>query len=332
MGGRVFAVGLAGLALTGCTTTSFAPPDVVTRYPMDSVEPGSCTVRAAEGAREISPDVAGANLLIDNFLAGYDCASREASNGRQSFEIPSFLALVAAGVGGPLYGFSRNEQLAAGAYSAVMGRANSYYAPKEKANMLRAAISGVTCISNAAVGYDYFDADAEDEDVAGLAVGTTPEDKLLELIDEQLADVAERLKAAGLAADERKALVARRKELDDLKLELTKRMDRRQAASSIRIDAEYAYFKLVRNALFDVDTVLERRLSDSGTYDPASLSGELENLTRQEVAAETEDRGLDDPTKMALYGADGVEERKIDLELEQLHARLQKCVVRAKMT
>ena len=109
-------------------------------------------------------------------------------------------------------------------------------------------------------------------------------------------------------------------------------MDRRQAASSIRIDAEYAYFKLVRNALFDVDTVLERRLSDSGTYDPASLSGELENLTRQEVAAETEDRGLDDPTKMALYGADGVEERKIDLELEQLHARLQKCVVRAKMT
>jgi hypothetical protein len=333
MGGRFLTAGLAGLAISGCTTTSFAPPEIEMGYVMDSVQPGTCTVQAAEGASEITPDVAGANLLIDNFLAGYKCASREASNGRQSFEVPSFLALIAAGIGGPLYGFSRNEQLAAGAYSAVMGRANSYYAPKEKADLLRAAISGVTCIGNAAVGYDYFDADAEDEGGARNAVaGTTQDEKLVSLVKDQLADITARLQVAGLAAAERRELVERRKELDDLLLGLTKRMDRARQAAAVEIDADYAYFRLVRHALIDVDTVLEKRMSDSGTFDPASLSGELENLTRQEIAAETDERALDDPAKMTLYGADGVENRKINLELEQLHARLQKCVVRAKMT
>lgn len=333
MGGRVLVAGLAGLALTGCTTTSFAPPQIETGYAMDGVEPGTCAVYAAEGASAITPDVAGANLLIDNFLAGYKCASREASNGRQSFEVPSFLALIAASVGGPLYGFSRNEQLAAGAYSAVMGRANSYYAPKEKADLLRAAISGVTCIGNAAVGYDYFNADAEEEGEVRSAVdGTTQDEKLSSLVQAQLDEIKARLKAAGLTAAEKKDLADQRKELEDLLLGLLKRMDRAQQAGSVRIDADFAYFKLVRNALIDVDTVLEKRMSDSGTFDPASLSGELENLTRTEVAAETDERALDDPAKMTLYGADGVEDRKIDLELSQLHARLQKCVVRAKMT
>lgn len=331
MGGRFLAAGLAGLALGGCSTTSFAPPEIDTRYSMSGVESGTCAV-TPDTAREITPNVAGAHLLIDNFLAGYKCASREASNGRQSFEVPSFLALVAASVGGPLYGFSRNEQLAAGAYSAVMGRANSYYAPKEKADLLRAAINGVTCIGNAAVGYDHFDADAgRQDDTVSIAAQTTQEEKLIELIDGQLAEVAAALKVANLAQQERARLTTRQQELADLKFALTQQISRRVQASSIQIDAAFGYFKLVRNALVDVDTVLEKRLSDSGTFDPASLSGELENLTRQEVAAETREADLNDTTKNNLQGA-ALQEEKIDVQLDQLHARLQKCVVRAKMT
>ena len=260
MGGRMFAAGLAGLAISSCTTTSFASPEIEMGYVMDSVQPGTCTVQAAEGASEITPNVAGAHLLIDNFLAGYKCTSREASNGRQSFEVPSFLALVAAGVGGPLYGFSRNEQLAAGAYSAVMGRANSYYAPKEKADLLRTAINGVTCIGNAAVGYDHFDAAARQQDgVFNIAAQTTQEEKLIKLIDGQLAEVATALKVANLAQQEKTRLTARQKELEDLKFALTQQISRRVQASSIQIDAAFGYFKLVRNALVDVDTAAERQ-------------------------------------------------------------------------
>jgi hypothetical protein len=331
MGKELLAAGLAGLALGGCTTTSFAPPEIDTRYSMSGVEPGTCAV-TPDTASKIEPNVAGAHLLIDNFLAGYKCASREASNGRQSFEVPSFLALVAAGVGGPLYGLSRNEQLAAGAYSAVMGRANSYYAPKEKADLLRAAINGVTCIGNAAVGYDHFDADAKQPGgTVNIASQTTQEEMLIELIDGQLTEVAAALKVADLAQQERTRLTTRQKELADLKFALTQQISRRLQASSIQIDAAFGYVKLVRNALVDVDTVLEKRLSDSGTFDPASLSGELENLTRQEVAAETQQANLDDPSRTNLHGA-SLEEKKIEVQLVQLHARLQKCVVRAKMT
>ena len=50
-----------------------------------------------------------------------------------------------------------------------------------------------------------------------------------------------------------------------------------------------------------------------------------------EVAAETREADLNDTTKNNLQGA-ALQEEKIDVQLDQLHARLQKCVVRAKMT
>jgi hypothetical protein len=326
-----YAAVVAAAALSGCTTLSFAPPAVETRYAGEKVE-SNCAVTASAKRTEIHPDVPGALQLTDNFLEGYRCAAREASDGRQSFEIPSFLALVAAGLGGPLYGLTENEQLAGAGYSAVMMRANSYYAPKEKANVLRSAIDGVLCIKNASVGYDYFDENAGGSgDQQELLASTSDEEKIIELIDEQLADLKARLKP-GISAAEKSEIEAKEKELNDLKTAMIKSMAQKVTKASVRIDAARAYYELVASALFSVDRVLGQRLSDSGSFDPASLSGELENLTRKEVTAENDAKALRDSAKTNFLSATNLAEQQVDVELDALQARLQKCVVRAKMT
>ena len=324
---------LASATLSGCTTLSFAPPEVVTKFAGDKVEPGSCAVTGS--VTPITPDVAGALQLEDNFLAGYRCAAREASDGRQSFEIPSFLALVAAGVGGPLYGMSQNEVLAAGAYSAVMGRANSYYAPKEKGNILRGAIDGVLCIKNASVGYDYFDDSPPDPAGLMALADTSNEQKVIGLIDEQLADLKARL-TPGLSAPARAQIEAKQAELNDLRTAMVKVMAQKAVKASVTIDAPRAYYELVVSALFSVDRVLEKRLSDSGTFDPDGITAELEKYTKQDAAA-TDDKedlqkDLRDPSKAGFVSLANAQRDLVDLELDQLQARLQTCVVRAKVS
>jgi hypothetical protein len=325
---------IVGATLSGCTTLSFAPPKVVTEFAMQKVdEEGTCAVTGS--ANPITPDVSGALQLEDNFLAGYRCAARQASDGRQSFEIPSFLALVAAGVGGPLYGLSRNEVLAAGAYSGVMGRANSYYAPKENGNILRGAIDGVLCIKTASVGYDYFKDSPPEAKGAHLAPETSSEERVIAVINEQLAALQAQSKP-GISDGEKAHIEARQKELSDLKTDMIKIMAQKDIKASVTIDTSRAYYELVVSALFSVDRVLEKRLSDSGSFEPAGISAELEKYVKQDVKATEDKKGflgdLQDSNKIRSLTLADAEKQLIDLELDQLQARLQTCVVRAKIS
>jgi hypothetical protein len=82
--------------------------------------------------------------------------------------------------------------------------------------------------------------------------------------------------------------------------------------------------------------VLEKRLSDSGTFDPDGITAELEKYTKQDAAA-TDDKedlqkNLRDPSKAGFVSLANAQRDLVDLELDQLQARLQTCVVRAKVS
>jgi hypothetical protein len=139
---------------TGCTTASFSPPRVDVRSAVATSSPTNCSQRGSGAA--IVRDISGATELTDRFISAYRCAREEAVDGRQIFEVPSFLALIAGAIG-PTYGLTNNGRIAALASAAVLGRANSYYAPKEKARFLDAALDAVVCIKTEAVGISFFD-------------------------------------------------------------------------------------------------------------------------------------------------------------------------------
>lgn len=139
---------------TGCTTASFSPPRVDVGSAVATLSPTNCSQRGSGAA--IVRDITGATELTDRFISAYRCAREEAVDGRQIFEVPSFLALIAGAIG-PTYGLTNNGRIAALASAAVLGRANSYYAPKEKARYLDAALDAVLCVKTESVGISFFD-------------------------------------------------------------------------------------------------------------------------------------------------------------------------------
>lgn len=168
-----FALLLAGAAMTsGCTSLSFAPPRVEVDRRIASPDPSKCAQLAPANAALLQHSVPGGIDLIDNFVRAYRCAAHEAADGRQTFEVPSFLALAAAGLG-PAFGMSEDAGLALGGAAAVGGHANSYYAPKQKAAVLDAALGAALCVKTEAVGVDFFDTRRDPDPVTQKAIVAT---------------------------------------------------------------------------------------------------------------------------------------------------------------
>lgn len=165
----------ASLALSGCSTFSFAPPRVEAQRVLNKSNPTQCSQFAESGAEPISLDVDGAVVLIDHFVEAYRCAAREAADGRQVFQVPAMLALVAAAVG-PTFGLDTDGQIAAATGAAVYGRANTYYAPKEKAKILDSAIDATLCVQTASVGVEFFNSNPTPPKSVTTAVNALRED------------------------------------------------------------------------------------------------------------------------------------------------------------
>jgi len=136
------------VALSGCATTSFAPPSV---YEDKAVAAdGKCPVTEPTGST-VGPNVTGALQIVDNYRLAYNCAFRDLANGRQAFEVPSALAL-AGGATAAALGAGADVAIATGATSSVFNRGNSYYDPKNKAQIVAAALDAVICIKREASG------------------------------------------------------------------------------------------------------------------------------------------------------------------------------------
>jgi hypothetical protein len=159
----ILLLGAAILSLPACaTTTSFAAPEVdlltqMTRGSMSS----DCRLTGAAG-QPISRDVDGALALIENFVAGYRCSMRAAADGRQPFQILSFLSLVGSTAAVAL-GASPDVAIAGGIGNSVFTAGNNYYAPQEQTEILSDSVDALLCIQTEAVGITAFESDVARE-------------------------------------------------------------------------------------------------------------------------------------------------------------------------
>ena len=113
-----------------------------------------CKVTLGKG-EAVKPNIDGAQILIGNYLDSYRCTMREASNGRQPWEILSFLSLVGSTTAIALGG-GRNLAVLGGAGNSVFSAGNSYYAPRDQVEILDQAVDALACIQNESVGIDPF--------------------------------------------------------------------------------------------------------------------------------------------------------------------------------
>ena len=143
------ALNAATLMLPGCATTSFAPPRVDLPATMTAGSLSQDCTFASNGS--VTTDVDGALRLIVNYIAAYRCARDVAANGRQLFQIPSFIAL-AGSAAAAAFGAGPDWAIAGGIANQVFTAGNNYYAPGEQAQILRNAVDAMTCINSEAVG------------------------------------------------------------------------------------------------------------------------------------------------------------------------------------
>jgi len=160
----------AGPLAGGCAATSFAPPQVNASKAMTSASGQKCVEEATPHFDlQANRNIEGATALTDNFILAYRCAQREAANGRSYFEVPSMLALAVAAVG-PTFGMGENGAIGFASGSAVLGRGNGYFAPKEKAGMIDGAIDALLCIKTVSVGVEFFDTNSTADAVVNRAL------------------------------------------------------------------------------------------------------------------------------------------------------------------
>ena len=353
----IFTVASA-LALSGCTTFSFAPPPVQADY---KVAPSKTVCgHAAASATLISRDYRGARNLIDNFTSAYRCASHEVANGRQIFEVPSFLALVAAAIG-PTFGLSDDSRIAALGAASVYGRANNYYAPRDKVPAVDAALDAVICIKSESIGVAFFDTRQGDTEAARAAITAAQAELsklqtgLTTLEVRRVATVAELQKLEQVAdgsASVRAALSAEltiietaigstRTELSALQIALSAIVDpttvKAAAVTGLGIDGvsdpalvvsvNEQYFEMVSSALLSVERILASRLKSMGKYDAAGLQAEIAKQLEDMRAADAKLKPAS-----AFVGLTAPEKNEeVKLQVAAIQPRLQSCVVRAKL-
>ena len=348
----------SALALCGCTTFSFAPPPVQADY---KVAPSkSVCGQVAVSDTEISRDYRGARNLIDNFTVAYRCASHEVANGRQIFEVPSFLALVAAAIG-PTFGLSDDSRIAALGAASVYGRANSYYAPRDKVPAVDAALDAVICIKSESIGVAFFDTRQGDVEAARVAIVAAQtqlaklQTALTTLEVRRVATVAELQKLAQVAdssAAARATLLAELSiieaaigsttaELGALETALNSLVDPKAVKvagvtglgidgvsdPALVVSVNEQYFEMVSSALLSVERILASRLKSMGKYDAAGLQAEI---AKQLEDMRTADAKLKPASAFAGLSAPEKNE-EVKLQVSAIQPRLQSCVVRAKL-
>ena len=348
------------LLLQGCATASFAPPDVERSSRLLRVPSATCISEKDKFNNadvRINSDVIGALDLIQNFELTYRCAADEAANGRQVFEVPSFLA-TAAGLAGASFGLSADQILVTGVSAAVLNGGKSYYAPREKVGVLHSAIGAVNCIRTESVGISYFRT-REDNAPSDPVEQFRAAYKQLEDIDLR-ADGLNLKKNAVADPNTRVALHGSEalhqqyaSQLEGLAMMRGVVVDRLAriasaavATGGIEVDAERQYFEMVKGALSSVHGILGERLRDAGNAGLEDVYAKLKELVKEDVkqtadllaARANEGNAVSsflnasqiDQSSMRAIAQRAVRE-SIWIENDQLQTKLQVCVLQARV-
>jgi hypothetical protein len=242
--------------LPACATLSFAPPivdmkDKLEAHRNQTTFDAVCTPQYATDANgdavAIQQNVDGALALIDNYILTYRCQRDRAAEGRQYFEVPSFLAL-AGGATAAAFGAPAGVAIATGAGSAALGSGKNYYAPKDKAKVLGDGIKAMLCIHNEAVGIDgpTIEAISQVQKNSGGSSGTGGGNGNTQNNNSKNADLLFAEQGGG---------------------------------TSVPITADRQYFNIVSTALWSVEQVMSDRLSNSGKeFDMSGVQAELDKL------------------------------------------------------
>jgi hypothetical protein len=254
-------------ALCGCATTSFAPPVVNLDHELhfngtQTTFNAVCTPRPVNDEKSfINRDVDGALRLISNYVLTYRCQRDRAAEGRQYFEVPSMLATI-GGATAAAFGAPAAVAIGTGATSAGFGAFKSYYAPKDKAQVLSDGLGALLCIQNEAVGVDPYTlrtiSAAQDANPPKSATPPTTTTGILE-------------GGSGGGND----------------------------AEGAQVEVSYGrqYFEMIRSALFSVEQVVAQRLSAAGTpFDAKGVIAEISALNEKQKD-ETQTPEAKDPTK-----------------------------------
>lgn len=190
--------------LGGCASTSFAPPPVPIGKKLGGTETCSARNQFAD-IDKLADTVAGAQRVIDLHLFVYDCAMRQAADGRQAFEIPAYLGAVGTATA-VVFGAGSDVLIAGGVNSAVMNRGKGYFDPQRKAEIYLRALSAMRCIKAESIGVPAFDPQfqkaAADMVAPGQsAITLTPAEQYYGMIEAALGTVrdvaADRLRGVG---------------------------------------------------------------------------------------------------------------------------------------
>lgn len=246
------------------------------------------------------------------------------------------------------------------ASAAVLGRANTYYAPREKLPALDAALDAVLCVKTETVGVAFFDTRQGDAEAVRAAVTQTQQQitsikATLAALEAKRATAVSQLQALASTIDAsspaRTALVAELTtteaaikttvaELTKLEAALALIVDpaTRIAAATplgiagvtagpVVVSANEQYFEMVSGALLSIERVLAGRLKSAGKYDAAGLQAEIAKTIEEMRAADAKLR----PARAlaGLPAADQIDE--VQLRVAAIQPRLQGCVVRAKL-
>lgn len=157
---------LAAVPLQACSTFSFAPPSVNLTKELTASDDMSCKPTTGNPVAD-GKNLESAQTLIDNFILVYRCAAHQAANGRQGFQIPSFIAAL-TGIAAPAFGAGSDVSLAAGVTAATFNSANGYYVPQQKSAVIDSALDALLCVKNESVGVPFIDVTAKDNDPAPL--------------------------------------------------------------------------------------------------------------------------------------------------------------------
>lgn len=277
-------------SLGGCASTSFAPPPVNLTNVMETRGSNlswsqSCrSFEKRDDDRNVIPigqTVNGARALIENFVLLYRCRAHSAANGRQIFEVPSFLTAVGT-VTAAAFGAPPDVSIAGGAATSILNGGKNYYNPKQKADIFDGALDALLCIKLEAIGIDAFDVKALD------AAKRSSGQKILNFRND----------------------------------------------SEVVVSPEAQYFDLIAGSLYSVERVLAQRLSNVGTFDPAGVVAEIEQLSKKNEEASGQQAQTNAAAKAGVLGLSG-DEKKVAanaiVAINALQPKLQRCVVRAKL-
>tara|TARA_R100001244_G_scaffold47550_2_gene42252 strand:+ start:2495 stop:3361 length:867 start_codon:yes stop_codon:yes gene_type:complete len=217
---NVLMLATAATMLGGCATTSFAPPSVNLTNVMETRGSNRSIGQSCKSFEKladskpvpIEESVDGARSLINNFILLYRCRAHSAANGRQIFEIPSFLTAVGT-ITATAFGAGPNVAIAGGSAASILNGSKNYYDPKGKADIFDSSLDALICIKMEAVGIDGFSIkkiqdEAEKNSLkfqtrknpVGVEVG--PETQYFDLVSSSLLSVerilAQRLSAVGV--------------------------------------------------------------------------------------------------------------------------------------